>query len=42
MLKKDTDELVALHRSSSYACFDTAGKSKTQSYWGGNSILRLS
>lgn len=41
-LKKDTDELVALHKNQAYSCFETSGKAKLDSYWGGNSILRVS
>jgi hypothetical protein len=42
-LKQDTEELIALQRNNSYACFDVATwKAKLNSYWWGNSILRIS
>lgn len=42
LLKKDTEELVNLHRNANYACFDTnSNVPKITSYWGKNSLLRL-
>ncbi|MBX9808982.1 hypothetical protein K2X92_01155, partial [Candidatus Gracilibacteria bacterium] len=39
-LKKDTEQLIAIHGNTTYSCFGATGNSiKTQSYWGGNSIL---
>ncbi len=42
LLKNDTEELVKLHRNANYACFDAnSGSAKITSYWGKNSLLRL-
>ncbi len=41
-LKIDTEQLVNLHKSSAYACFNpTTGVPKIASYWGGNTLLRV-
>lgn len=42
LLKDDTEELVGIHKSAAYSCFDSSsGNPKIASYWGGNSILRV-
>ncbi len=41
-LKVDTEELVTLHKSQKYMCFDTTtGKPKIDSYWWWNTLLRV-
>ena len=40
-LSADTSELVGIFRSAAYACFTPAGVPKINSYYGNNSILRL-
>jgi hypothetical protein len=41
-LTTDTTELVSIYRNSAYACFDAVGNAKLDSYYGGNSFLRIS
>jgi hypothetical protein len=40
-LSGDTNTLVSLWRSAAYACFTPAGIPKIESYYGGNSLLRI-
>jgi len=40
VLKSDTQQLVAM-KGQSYSCFDTSWSPKLDSYWWGNSILRV-
>lgn len=41
-LRKDTEELVNLHKSNAYVCFDTnTWVPKTQNYWWWNTLLRV-
>ncbi len=41
-LKKDTEELVALHRSPAYSCFNPDQSMKLDPYWQKNTVLRVS
>jgi hypothetical protein len=40
-LSWDTAEMVTLWKNATYACFDGTGVPKLQSYWWGNSVLKM-
>ena len=40
-LSKDTQDLLSIHKNAAYACFTPVGAAKIESYYGGNSLLRI-